>query len=127
MKDVASYLLLGFRQAHQLSEAILDLEQRPELRRHPAHSAALADDAVTALAHMAGASADWEANPNSALHAVADARDALARVKRHLSRITTLRFLPEREVAPLVAQADEALAILLAVGALARAELRRAA
>ena len=127
VKDVAAYLLLGFRKAHELSEAVLDFEQRPNIRRHSAHAAALADDAVSALAHAATAAADLESDIASTRYSLSEARDAVVRVKRQLWRLTVLHFATADEVQGLIDHCEETLAVLLAASALLRADGRRAA
>ena len=124
MKDLASYMLLGFKHVHELSEAALDMESRPEIRRHPAHAAVLADEAVTALAHMAAASAAWRYDAQAATQSVAEARHSLARLKRGLTRITDLKFITCEESQPLVERIEEALALLLVAGTLLRTQAR---
>lgn len=120
MKDIASCMLLGFKQVHKLSEAALSIEARPEVRRHTAHAVVLADEAVTALAHMAAASADWEHDARAATRSLAEARESLARLKRCLTRMADLRFAPREDTGPLIERIDEALALLLVAGTLLR-------
>lgn|GEM_PF-3712426 len=120
MRDVSGLLLLAFRLAHEISDACLDLEQDSSLSRNPARANQIADGGVSALAYLAGASADFH-DPSlrarlAVRSSVRGSREELAKLKERLKSATAAGYLDPVASEDLVRRIDELTVILMALG-----------
>lgn len=115
MRDIAGLLLIAFRQAHELSEAVLDQTALQQQRRL---SDQLSDAAVSALAHVAAASANYGGDYFERLEAassVGGARGSLVELKQLLTSAHGRGALSDAAHGELVTRCSDLTALLMAI------------
>ncbi len=121
MRDIRGLAHLAFSLTHEVSEAALDLESSPPMRRHRFLGQQVADAGVSALAHVACASA---ACPPGGYLERLEATSALRNAVTCLDELRTLLkkaersgYVDEGNVETLAAKLEEALAVTRALAA----------
>lgn len=121
MRDIRGLAHLAFSLAHEVSEGALDLESSPPMRRHRFLGQQVADAGVSALAHVACASA---ACPPGGYTERIEATSALRHAVKCMDELRTLLKKAERNsyadaatVETLAAKLEEALAVTRALAA----------
>lgn len=114
MRDIAGLLTIAFSQAYELSESVmkLDFGSRKNL------SDQLADAAVSALAHVAAATASHHGDylaRIAAASSVSGGRGSLSELDRLLNLAHTRGVLSAAERDQLVSRCSDLLALLMAV------------
>ena len=118
VRSIAGLMHLAFRLAHEVSEAALDLE-KGGLRGPRFYASIVADTGVSALAHVAAASATYSDDYRGRLEAAASlrsARECLVKLKDVVSRAAAQHYLDESIAKPLTARVEETIAVLMALG-----------
>ena len=120
MKDVAGLLHLAFRLAHEVSDASLDMEQAPGLRSHRFFADQIAAGGVSALTHVAAASAAYSEDSSfrgrqQATASLRGAREELRKLRRALKSVEGQHYVPVENVTALDSQADELTVVLTAL------------
>jgi hypothetical protein len=119
MRDVAGLMHLAFKLVHEVSDACLAMEREPEMRAHRVHATLIADSGVSALAHVAAASAGLTDPSLAARLHVTDslrgAREELRVLKQRLHVVQGLHYVPDHAAAEIAAKVDELSIVLMAL------------
>lgn len=119
MKDVVGLMQVAFSVAHEVSDACLAIEREPGMRGHRAQATLIADSGVSALAHVAAASASLTDPSLAARLHVTDslrgAREELRTLRQRLNSARHLRYLREDLAEDVMKKADDLSVILMAL------------
>ncbi len=119
VKDLRSLTTLAFQAAHRVSEGALEVERSPGLQRVRFYGAQIADSGVSALAHVACASAampPWDlASRVEARNALRGARDCLDKLRNLLKSCEKQGHLEPAETAPILEAIEETMALVRAL------------
>lgn len=119
VKDLRSLSTLAFHAAHRVSEGALELERSPGLRRVRFYGAQVADAGVSALAHVACASAvmpPWDLQSRvEARNALRGARDCLDKLRGLLKSCEKQGYLESAALEPLYEAIEETMALVRAL------------
>lgn len=120
MKDFHSLSTLAFHATHRVSEGALELERKPELGRVRFYGAQIADAGVSALAHVACATASmppWDLGSRiEARNGLHGARDCLDKLRGLLKACESNGYLgDDASVAALQDAVEEAMALVRAL------------
>jgi hypothetical protein len=119
MKDVVGLMNVAFNVAHEIADACLAMEREPGMRGHRVHATLIADSGVSALAHVAAASASLTDPSLSARLHVTDslrgAREELRVLKQRLNSARHLHYLREDVSDEVTKKADDLSVILMAL------------
>ncbi|MBK7327804.1 MAG: hypothetical protein IPI85_01530 [Dehalococcoidia bacterium] len=119
MRDIHGLMQLAFGLAHDVSEASLDLERTPGLRGRGVHARLIADSGVSALAHVASASADLsEGGFNGRLRATSSlrgAREELKQLRDRVHTVATANYISETAASELTSRIDELATLIMAL------------
>ena len=119
MKDVKGLMQLAFQLAHEVADACLAMEHEPGMRQHRPQAVVMADGGVSALAHVAAASADLTDPSFSArlnvTRSLRGAREELRILRQRINSARGLHRLPDEEAEGLSKKIDDLCVVLMAL------------
>ncbi|MEO8540237.1 MAG: hypothetical protein ABI577_10895 [bacterium] len=120
MDEVTALMGVAFNLAHDISELSLNIEQYPELHGHSSYGTQIADAGVSALAHIACASATFAPDIHSRIeagHSVSGARDSLHTLEHLVHTLIGNHYLAPERAQRLFDKIEQTRAILTALDA----------
>lgn len=119
MRDVSGLMNVAFKLVHEVSDACLAMEREPGLRAHRTHATLIADGGVSALAHIAAASAGvTDPSLSARLHVTTSlrgAREELRVLKQRLNSARGLRYISDETAGSVVGKIDELSVVVMAL------------